>query len=152
MQMLTPRRRLPPRRHRFRRLRPHIIVLTLLLSFGCSRLSSLLYPPPPRFSSPVSPLDATPSSRAHSAHPPGISRDSRSLLVMCQEMDSHSRVTQAERTVGALRFFLYIRFFLNAPLDLLLDPLTLSGSLVLHFTVVGTPESLLCFGHPSLLK
>ena len=91
------------------------------------------------------PLDATLSSRAHSAHPPGISRDSRSLLVMCQGMDLHSRVTQAERTVGALRFFLYIRFFLNAPLDLLLDPLTLSGSLVLHFTVVGTSESLLCF-------
>ena len=64
---------------------------------------------------------------------------------MCQGMDSHSRVTQAERTVGAIRFFLYIRFFLNAPLDLLLDPLTLSGSLVLHFTVVGTSESLLCF-------
>jgi hypothetical protein len=57
----------------------------------------------------------------------------------------HSRAAQAERTVGALRFFLYIRFFLNAPLDLLLDPLTLSGSLVLHFTVVGTSESLLCF-------
>ena len=63
-------------------------------------------------------------------------------------MDSHSRVTQAERTVGALRFFLYIRFFLNAPLDLLLDPLTLSGSLVLHFTVVGPSESLLCFNLP----
>ena len=65
----------------------------------------------------------------------------------------HSRVAQAERAVAAVRFFLYIRFFLNAPLDLLLDPLTLSGSLVLHFTVVGTSESLLCStGHPSLLK
>ena len=42
-------------------------------------------------------------------------------------MDSHSRVTQAERTVGAIRFFLYIRFFLNAPLDLLLVVLTFRG-------------------------
>ena len=50
---------------------------------------------------------------------------------------SHSRAAQAERTVGAIRFFLYIRFFLNAPLDLLLDVLTLSRSLALHFTVVG---------------
>ena len=62
-----------------------------------------------------------------------------------------TRAAQAERAVAAVRFFLYIRFFLNAPLDLLLDPLTLSGSLVLHFTVVGTSESLLCFtGPPSL--
>ena len=49
---------------------------------------------------------------------------------------SHSRVTQAERAVGAIRFFLYIRFFLNAPLDLLLVVLTLSRSLAPHFTVV----------------
>ena len=126
-------------------------VLTPLLSPSFAlAISLLLFSPLPRSSSPVprAPLDATPSSRAHSAHPPGISRDSRSLLVMCQEMDSHSRVTQAERTVGALRFFLYIRFFLNAPLDLLLDPLTLSRSLVLHFTVVGHSESLLCFNRP----
>jgi len=40
---------------------------------------------------------------------------------------SHSRATQAERAVGAIRFFFYIRFFLNAPLDLLLDVLTFSG-------------------------
>jgi len=45
-------------------------------------------------------------------------------------------VAQAERAVAAIRFFLYIRFFLNAPLDLLLVVLTLSRSLALHFTVV----------------
>jgi hypothetical protein len=38
--------------------------------------------------------------------------------------------------VAAIRFFLYIRFFLNAPLDLLLDVLIVSRSLALHFTVV----------------
>ena len=63
----------------------------------------------------------------------------------------HSRVAQAERAVAAIRFFLYIRFFLNAPLDLLLVVLTLSGSLALHFTVVGPSESLLCFTAPPSL-
>ena len=38
--------------------------------------------------------------------------------------------------MAAIRFFLYIRFFLNAPLDLLLVVLTLSRSLAPHFTVV----------------
>jgi len=49
-----------------------------------------------------------------------------------------SHAAQAERAVGVIRFFLYIRFFLNAPLDLLLDVLTLSRSLALHFTVVAS--------------
>ena len=51
-------------------------------------------------------------------------------------MVSYSRATQAERAVAAIRYFLYIHFFLNAPLDLLLDVLTLSRSLAPHFTVV----------------
>ena len=63
----------------------------------------------------------------------------------------HSRATQAERAVGAIRFFLYIRFFLNAPLDLLLDVLTLSRSLALHFTVVGgLPLNHFCASPPPL--
>ena len=73
--------------------------------------------------------------------------DGDSLMEWCH--DSYSRAAQAGRTVGALRFFLYIRFFLNAPLDLLLDPLTLSGSLVLHFTVVGPSLNQYCvFNRP----
>ena len=40
--------------------------------------------------------------------------------------------------VERVRYLQYVlTFFLNALLDLLLDPLTLSGSLALHFTVVG---------------
>ena len=51
-----------------------------------------------------------------------------------------TRAAQAERTVATICFFHYVRFFLNALLDLLLDPLTLSGSLVLHFTLMLMPR------------
>ena len=69
----------------------------------------------------------------------------RSFVVGLMVSGNVTRAAQAERAVAAIRFFLYIRFFLNAPLDLLLVVLTLSGSLALHFTVVGPFESLFVF-------
>jgi hypothetical protein len=42
---------------------------------------------------------------------------------MVSRLVHHSRAAQAERTMVAIRFFLDFRFFLNAPLDLLLDVL-----------------------------
>ena len=66
---------------------------------------------------------------------------------------THSRAAQAERAVpvAAIRFFLYIRFFLNAPLDLLLDVLTFRGPSL--FTLLWwVPLNHFCVstGHPSL--